>query len=225
MKLFQRFAIRKSRQAPELLRGIWSPTTKEWRDIIEHYMSLSRKSFNNKLSMFKLQLWILEDLVNNSKAIKQIKAKLKELKSDKENQKISDEDFEADNKHLNSEIFGYEHISDVLREIIDGIVWRYFDYKRGYLYLLADKQPINLIIPNEGLINSLYEFAELFLEPNNKAIFCDISNFIRIGDILNIRKDGSLELIEVKSSKHGGSRLTRQKERMKEIIDFFNITL
>ena len=225
MKFGQRFSIRKDLDTGEFARGIWNPTVSAWRDVIEDYLYISRKRINNKLSMFKLQFVILGDLVSNVKIIDSYKSRLEDLKVDKEKGKIEEEEYRNDEKSIKSEIYAMKLINKALREIVDGIVWRYFNFNRALLYVLADKAPIEALRPNEGLITSLYEFSEVFLKPDDFAVLNDITNFLRVGDVTQIKKDGSIEFIEVKSSKWGGSRITRQKQRMAELVEFFNTGL
>jgi hypothetical protein len=93
--------------------------------------------------------------------------------------------------------------------------------------LLADKDPIEHLKVDEGLISSIYEFSGIFLNQEQFAVLNDISNFIRVGDITVINKDGDIEFIEVKSSKKKGARkknprVRRQKKYMEELVEFFN---
>ena len=75
-------------------------------------------------------------------------------------------------------------------------------------------------------INNLHKFADLFLKKDSIAIYNDITNFLRVGDITQIKKDGSIEIVEVKASKQRGSRITRQKQRITFIdIDAADIGL
>jgi hypothetical protein len=222
MRFTQRFSIRKTLEAPEFARGIWNPTTRAWRDVVEDYLRISRIRMNNKLSMFKLQLQLISDIVNNYGHIEQYRKVQEEIEEKKATGKNLSEQEQIDDRHIRSEIIGLEIINKALREVADGIVWRYFDYNRAILYLLADKQPIDPLVIDAGMIKTLHEFGEVFLEPDDFAIINDITNFLRVGDITRIKKDKTIELIEVKSTKKRGRRITRQKERMAELVEFFN---
>jgi len=222
MKFGQRVSIRSKMKTPEFARGIWNPTRREWRDVVESLIHMSRKYKNNKLVMFKLQLWIVWDLINESEAIIKMKEKLKELEQLKAQGKIDEDQYENDVQNLKTDIESSRFTISALREIIDGMVWRYFDYNRAFMYIVADKQPVDLIVGDKGLVNSLFELADVFINQGDRAILNDISNFLRIGDVTNIKADGTIEFIEVKSSKKRGARFTRQKERMQETVEFFN---
>ena len=221
----QRYSIRKNLPPAEFARGIWNPQMRLWRDVVEDYLYISRKRINNKLSMFKLQMDLLEDIVVNIKIIDSYKKLEGKLIEDKKNGKITKEEYENEKKHFSSEIFSKTILNKALREIADGIVWRYFDYNRAILYMLADKPPIETIRPDQGTINNLYEFSDVFLNHDAVAIYNDITNFLRVGDVTQLKDDGSIEIIEVKTSKKRGRRITRQKQRMSELVEFFNTGL
>jgi hypothetical protein len=173
--------------------------------------------------MFKLQLNILMDMIDNVRNIDNYKTNLIKLQNDKEGTLISQEDYDSGSEFIKSRINGLNIINISLREVVDGIVWRYFKFNRPILYMLADKQEIGPPKPDAGLIESLNQFSEIFLSPKDFAILNDISNFLRVGDITRISEDGTIELIEVKSGRgKRGRRIARQKQRMNELVEFFN---
>lgn len=225
MKFGQRYSIRNNLKPVEIARGIWNPHMRLWRDIIEDYLYISKKRINNKLSIFKLQLNILQDLINNTNTIDDYKKLEEKLTKDEQQGIISKKEFEHEKEHINSEILSTNIINKALREIADGMVWKYFNYNRAILYMLADKQPIETIRLDQGALNTLYEFSDVFSNPEAIAIYNDITNFLRVGDITQIKEDGSIEIIEVKASKKRDKRVTRQKQRMSELVEFFNTGL
>lgn len=222
MKFGQRVSIRKNFKPVEMARGIWNPQMHSWRDVAEDYLYISRKRIDNKYCMFKLQLNILQDIVANIKSIDDYKKLETKNTKDEQEGTITKDDFESQKEHNNSNIYSDTIINKALREIVDGIVWKYFNHNRALLYMLADKQPIETIRPNEGTFNNLYEFADVFLENDAVAIYNDITNFLRIGDVTKIKKDNVIEIIEVKANKKRGGRITRQKDKMSEVVQFFN---
>ena len=56
--------------------GIVRLATSDYPDILEDYLSISRKRKSNKLALSKLQLHMLEDIVVQEKSIKSYKEKL-----------------------------------------------------------------------------------------------------------------------------------------------------
>lgn len=163
------------------------------------------------------------DMIDNVKNIDSYKNNLINLENERDNGLISEDDFNKSNNYIRSRISGLDIVSISLREVVDGIVWRYFNFNRPILYMLADKQEIGALRPDIGLLESLNQFSEIFLSPKDFAILNDISNFLRVGDITRISEDGTIELIEVKSGKgKRGRRIARQKQRMSELVEFFN---
>ena len=225
MKYKQKFSIRKNVTPVEFARGIWNPKLKYWRDVIEDYLYVSRKRKDNKLCIFKLQLNMLSDIMSNYEHINSYKNRKESLESQKKKGEIEFKDFNEEIEYIESEIALSNSISKALREIADGIVWRYFNFNRAILYMLADKPPIETIERTKGTQNELDEFADAFLDIDSVAIYNDITNFLRVGDVTKIGKDGTIEIIEVKSGNARGRRITRQKQRMGELVDFFNTGL
>jgi hypothetical protein len=222
MKFSQRFSIHKDMDLATYIRGIWNPTTSHWRDIVEDYLYISRKRLSNKLAIFKLQLHILQDILTNINGIDKYKVQQKQLEREKGEKEISEVDFNAQMESVKSEIFALELVNTALKEIVDGIAWRYLNYDRAVLYLLADKEPVSPIRVDEGFESNIHEFADAFLVPEQSAIINDITNFLRVGDVTIIKENGDIELVEVKNRKKRGSRITRQKRRMEELVELFN---
>ena len=177
--------------------------------------------------MFKLQLNILEDIIKNCKHIDEYKKRLNEINIGIKENKDKKRTYHSDLEWIESEVYTLIHLNRILKEIVDGIVWRNFNFNRAILYLLADKEPIENLKVDEGLISSIYGFSDIFLNQEKFAILNDISNFIRLGDITVINKDGDIEFIEVKSGKKKGPRkknprVRRQKKYMEELVEFLN---
>lgn len=223
MKFAKRFVIRKKEDIPIYAKGIWSPTAKDWVEIIEDYIHISRSRINNKMAMLKLQLTILEDIINYVTFNDQIKGELKKLEEREHEVKPPDK-IEEQIEFMKSDIFFHDLMIVALKEIIDGIVWRYFEFNRALLYILADKEASGPVRPDKGLINTMYELAQVFTNPGEAAILNDITNFLKVGNLTTIKSGGTIEFVEVKSGNRSGrgGRITRQKERMAEIVEFFN---
>ncbi len=198
MNFSQKFSIRKNNTVQEFMRGIYSPTLADWRPVIEDYLYISEKRTFEKWSNFKLQQNIFTDIVLNIKAIDGYKELQKGMELDFKKRNISDIDFKKQKEHNQSESASLKIINKVLREIVDGMVWRLFNYNRPILSMLADKQPIEIIRPEKGTINNLFEFADTFLKHNSIAILNDITNFLRVGDVTRINSNGDIEIVEVK---------------------------
>ena len=127
LKFSKKFSKRKKIDIEQFVKGIWDPNRIAWRDVVEDYLYISRKRINNKLSMFKLQLAIITDILQNSNGINVYKKELNNLRKEKEENKITERKYNSDREHFNFEIFNLEFLNTALREVMDGIAWRYFN--------------------------------------------------------------------------------------------------
>jgi hypothetical protein len=222
MKLSYKFSHNTEKQEKiKKFQYVWNPDKRDWHNVIEDYLTISRMRIEDKFSIFKLQGWILEDLTVNIKVIDHLKEEINKINSNINNSKEKNNIIFED---INKDISFLNRVNKSLMDIMDGVAWRYFSFNRPLLNLFADKQSSGLIRPNEGLIASLRQYSEeIFLNPKNKAILNDITNFLRIGDITVFDNDKNLEIIEVKGKKRKAKpRIRRQKKRMSELIEFAN---
>lgn len=209
----------KERDYSRLINAIWLPLHEDYKEIIEDYLFISRKRRKSKFSIYKLQLSILGDLLQHTKAIDAIKIILGKLEADSSSLK---EEMEKQIRTYQNQIGAVLLVNQSLKTIIDGIAWRYLNYNRAILSVLSNKEDSGPVRLDDGLITELFTFSTEILHGKKRAIINDISNFLRTGDITTIDDNGDIELIEVKSSKRKGRRITRQKERLQEVVEFFN---
>lgn len=107
--------------------GMVRLATSDYPDILEDYLSISRKRKDNKLALSKLQLHMLEDIVVQEKSIKSYKGKLETEAN------LPDRAAEL----IRSEITMHGLIANAIRQIGDGIAWRAFDYDRFTTRILS----------------------------------------------------------------------------------------
>jgi hypothetical protein len=74
-------------------------------------------------------------------------------------------------------------------------------------------------ILEQGTINDLHQWSSAFDTGQGFAILNALTNWLAIGDITVIKNDGEVEIVEVKSSNADSSRVSRQKQRMREVTD------
>ena len=209
----------KKRDYSRLINAIWMPLQKDYKEIIEDYLFISRKRRESKFSIYKLHLSILNDLLQHNNTIDALRVKVGELAVDS----ISPiEERDKQIKMYQDQISAISLINQSLKTIIDGIAWRHLNYNRPILNVLSRKEDSGPVRLDDGLIMEFFNFSKEILHEKKKAIINDISNFLRTGDITTIDDNGDIELIEVKSSKKRGRRITRQKERLQETVEFFN---
>jgi hypothetical protein len=185
--------------------GMVRLATSEYPDILEDYLSTSRKRKGNKLALSKLQLHMLEDIVVQEKSIKSYKDKL----AAETNLPDRAEAF------INSQITSHGLIANTIRQIGDGVAWRAFDYDRFTTRILCS-HPVKQTILAEGTAAELGQWAAINDSANRRAIFNAVTNSITIGDVTAIHDNGDVELIEVKSGNAKSRRLIRQKQILRD---------
>lgn len=200
-------------------RDLVEPSHNEQLEIFEDYLYISRKRQHNRLAIAKLQLNLVHELLVAQKAIKHYKEKREHLK-----QEMSEATEEQKRQILNdisfvdTEIFFYRHFAQCLRLIGDGIAWRALGYDRAALRLLSQRSTKQEII-SDGMVNELVEWSGAFDRRTGLAIFNPVTNWLAFGDVTVVRDDGSVEIVEVKSSNTKSRRLTRQKQGMNAVVE------
>ncbi|MDR4509318.1 MAG: hypothetical protein MRJ65_14015 [Candidatus Brocadiaceae bacterium] len=212
-------ASSKKQDYSRLINAIWMPLQEDYKELLEDYLHISRKRRKSTFSIYKLQLSILSDLLQHTKAIDSINKMLSNLEADSRSPKEAKEE---QIKTYQNQIGAILIINQALKTIVDGMAWRYLNYNRAILSVLSNKEVSGPVRLDKGLITELFVFSEEILLGKKKAIINDISNFLRTGDITTIADNSDIELIEVKSSKKRGRRISRQKERLQEVVEFFN---
>lgn len=208
--------------------SVWSPTLRDWRDVIEDYIEISKKRKDNKLAMFKLQIELMGDIVNVNNAIK---AYIK-LVEDPEHRKQEFPDVENIDKSVEyweQEIKSNKILLNALKDIGDGIAWRVLNYDRSLVYNMSvnneDSGPLTL---NLGLMTELHSLGDFANDPEViNFVYHGITNFLLISDLTIVYRNGEINFVEVKSGKNprGKSwkeRLKRQEEKAKNIADIGN---
>ena len=206
---------------------VWSPTLKDWRDVIEDYIEISKKRKDNKLAMFKLQVILLGDIVTINDAIKEyIK-----LVDDPEHRKKEFPTLENEEENINywkREINSDKIILNSLKDIGDGIAWRVLNYNRSLIYNMCvnneDSGPLTL---NQGLLTELYSLGDFTNDPEVlNFIYHGITSFLLISDLTIAYRNGDINFVEVKSGKPRGKswkeRLERQKIKAENIVSIAN---
>ncbi len=173
----------------------------DYPDILEDYLYLSRKRRGNATAIAQLQIHLLHDLAVQEQAVKDYKARRPSGPKQQE--------------FFQSQIFHHRLISNTIRNIGDGIAWRYFGYDRSIPRVLSE-HPVKQVVLADGLAAELNEWGSIFHQASRRAIINAITNCIGIGDVTAVDEDGSVELIEVKSGKTKLSRKIRQKNQLKD---------
>jgi hypothetical protein len=195
---------------------------REQLEVFEDYLYLSRKRHKNRMALAKLQLHLVEELVVAQKAIKYYRAHkeklslaLPEAKEDEKKQ------IEADLEEAETGLFFHRHFANCIRLIGDGIAWRSLGYDRTALRFLSQRSTKQEVV-SEGFEAELAAWSRTFDYGSGLAIYNALTNWIAYGDITVVKDDGSVEIVEVKSSNTKSRRLTRQKQGMNEVVELLN---
>ncbi len=112
-------------------------------------------------------------------------------------------------------------LAHIVREIGDGIAWRFFYYDRAGLYQLTRKPQVGHL--DEASINTEMARAEARVAGGALVLLNDLTNFVKFGD-LALRTDDGFKFIEAKGGEGsaGSGHATRQLRKLREMADFLN---
>lgn len=106
-----------------------------------------------------------------------------------------------------------------LKQIADGIAWRYLGFSRSVMRKLADHHDTGFL--NPGFVKEVDEAKAITLTKTGYVLLNDITNYLRHGD-LTVIKPGEVSFAEIKSSKVNSGRGNRQKNRLDELLAQLN---
>lgn len=231
MKVEENLEIEKKEENPPAIEpGIWHPSLFEWRDVIEDYLLISRKRTNNRLSMFKLQLELMGDIYKTQETIKAYKEILRDPSNiNKYNKNATEKDISEGNlKHFENEIIRNKLLIKSIKEIADGHLWRMFDFNNALMYCLGIEEDSGYLQLDSGGIRELNNWgSQINNESIAQFILNSLTNYARIGDVIVRKNNGTIEIIEIKSStsssgKKWKKRLLNQKMRRENFESFAN---
>ncbi|MGA7218041.1 MAG: hypothetical protein WBX38_06990 [Candidatus Sulfotelmatobacter sp.] len=194
----------------EAAAGMSRLSSSDFPDILEDFLSISRKRQQNPTALARLQVHMLEELLIQEAAVKQYRERLGELESTRESNAAGE--FEKEIKFTKGQRFFYRMYANAIRAIGDGIAWRAFGYDRAAMRLSERETKQHL--SNEGTIYELREWSYHFETGSGIAILNALTNCLAIGDVTVVGHDGSIEIVEVKSSRTKSSRKVRQRQAM-----------
>jgi len=189
-------------------------------EILEDYLQTSRNRRGNRKALAKLQLCLLEDLLEAEGALKYLKQeseKLEATQAEATDKSVRDQA----SKRIKSEIFFHKAHANCLRAIGDGIVWRALAYDRAALRALC-QNPHKAHVLTEATLNELGAWSRQFDSNDGLPILNCLTNCLTIGDITLVKDNGSVEIVEVKTTRAKSRRVIRQKQRMRELVELLN---
>ena len=213
------FTEQRRKRLAEIAAGPVVP--REQNEVLEDYLHVSMKRRSSPISLFRLQINMIQDLIHLEKGIAKYKKDIEEREAKIKNALDDKEQIEKEISLIEREILKCKAECRAIRDIADGIVWRLFDYDRATLYEIANRSSGKHINP-DGMEAELAEFAAIFDARKGIAVFNDLTNFLKLGDITIRENDGSFEILEVKKGNTKSNRITRQKQRMMQTVTFLN---
>lgn len=190
----------------------------DFTDILEDYLTVTRKRKNNRTALAKVQLHLVEELMTAQAAIKHYRQKLEELRAQQSAGQPTEEKVKEDIRFVERELFFHRAHANCFRAVGDGIAWRALGHDRAALRALCGNAVKQQLL-EQGTINELHQWSSAFDTGQGLGILNALTNWLAIGDITVIKNDGEIEVVEVKSSKADSSRVNRQKQRMREVTD------
>jgi len=220
----RKVAIRDGKEIPEIAKGIWNPSVRDWHEVLEDMVGTAKMRRDNKFAQFRLQLSILGDIVTTEKAIAQY---ITLINNPEEARKWIPEPEPIDQidiDHWKKEANTNKILLAALRDIGDGIAWRVLQHNRPLLYTMSRNEAPGTIRFDVGRLNELQELSDITTDPTITHFFLHaITNFARVGDITSLDQDGKVEFAEVKSKSN--PRGKKWKERVeRQILRLDNLT-
>lgn len=184
------------------------PGFDEMKTIVEDFAIMAIRRKDHWYSFIALQLNLISAMVTEIQTLKSIK----EMRNENDNKDAIDHYESATRTTLNA-----------LIQVANGIAYRFLDYNYSlYTMLQANKSSVHALL-EEGFSEGL-ELAAKYndrLGPGSQVLITDLNSVTNIGDIIVKTKD-TFEVIEVKRGNSRGARISRQKERMKSLVEFIN---
>ena len=199
------------------LTGMMRLATSDFPEILEDYLTTSRKRQGNWTALSRLQMHLMEELLVQEGAVKHYKEALRQLGSDP-NAELPNDESSRDIKFARAQLFFHRLYASACRSIGDGIAWRALGYDRAVTRTMCERQS-QQTLASEGTLQELREWSRQFDRGSGLAIFNALTNCLSIGDVTVVHDDGSVEVIEVKSSNTKSRRKIRQKEKLREVVN------
>lgn len=204
-------------------KAITHPLYREFTQLLEDYLAMSRKRQSSPICLYKLQQWILSDLLYHGRVMDDLKGRKAELdgalKSATEPKKKMELGEQLREAKLQELIFRL--MQRHLTEIVDGMVWRLFNFNRAALNVVACTKQKGRLQLTKGLEAELSELVDHCYN-GRIALLNDLSSLIDVGDVTVKSSDGSFEFYEIKTSMQGSERAERQKQKHERAVRFLN---
>ena len=194
----------------------------QYAEVLDDYLEIGKKRRNSPFALAKLQIHLLEELATIEQAVSSLKhqaeiLKAKPIGATTGEQDSSNSEFDEIDRH----IYFHRAHANCIRSIGDSLVWRAVGYDRAVLRALC-QNPVKQRVIGDSTQQELDEWSRANHAGNGLVFLNSITNCLSIGDITVVKVDGAIEILEVKASAAKSRRLTRQKQKMREILTLLN---
>lgn len=177
------------------------------------------ESYSDNIEMAKeLQMDLIRIIKRIEQKIYANKTRIQILKKKKAIDRLEKIDIGKQINGAHEKIIKYKEIIYILKEIGDGVAFTYLD--KWDIKPLVFKQASGFISGKLGFRREISIFRSLYRK-SILAIFNDITNCLRYGDITAIRY-GTPTFLEVKSSKKSSARLERQMQGLTKVANYLH---
>lgn len=213
----------KRKHVAVLSRAITHRLYEEFVPVLEDYLIFCRRKPPSPIRYYKLQQWLLLDFLEYQGGAFHHRERKKEL-----SQTIQANTDEEKKRKLVSELEDsgvqqviYKIMMRNLRDIVDGMAWRLFDFNRAWLTIVGFTKTNLSIQLSKGLEIELGELAK-YCYYGRIALLNDLTSIIDVGDVTVRNADGRFEFHEIKASKRKTPRTDRQTSKHTRAVEFIN---
>lgn len=109
----------------------------------------------------------------------------------------------------------------ILKRIADGLAWIILDFNSSQIHACSIGHSPGFMAGKQGYTAERHLVRESVKHPKVKwVIQCDITNVLRLGDVISVTTDGQTLPVEVKGRKSG--QATRQRRHAAKIVEYIN---
>lgn len=144
--------------------------------------SRQKKYYNNPYNLLSLQIFIAKTISSFEKVVFEGKRQLYLARENKKEEKIND---------LEIGITSNRQIVRVLKTIADGLAWRVLDFDRPFIRTMSEpsRNPGSVDLDSDDY-KILEETAIAIADTRkSKILLNDITNFLRVGDLIEVGKN------------------------------------
>jgi hypothetical protein len=196
---------------------------REFVPVLEDYLHFSRRESTSAIRYHKLQQWLLLDVLEYQGGTCHHRERKKEF-----SEMIRGERNEEKKRGLISELqesgiqqVMYKIMLRNVRDIVDGMAWRLFDFNRAKLTILGSSKSNLSIQLSRGLELELAELVK-YCYYGRIALLNDLTSVIDVGDVTVRNADGTFEFHEIKASGRRTPRTERQARKQARAVEFIN---